>query len=85
MNADDLDPVLLAVTLSLLPAGHPLLAAARAGLEVHELRRARRRALRDASHDIASAWPRDLGHRWVPHDEIARRRAEPGPLARRSA
>jgi hypothetical protein len=82
MAADELDPTALAVMLSLLPVLHPLLVAARLGVEVAEARNARRRALRDASHDVAGhpAW-RGYADRRVTYEELQRRRATVGPLA----
>lgn len=71
----------LGALLSRLPYAHPLAVAARAGLEVGALRRQHQRAHRDVSHAIAGGVPRGWAERHVPHDEIQRRRAQPGPLA----
>lgn len=80
------DPVRLAAGLSLLDATDPLLIAARVGVEVGDLRRAHRRALVEASHDIAGAPVlRGYSTRHVPFEELQRRRAVPGPMARGGA
>lgn len=84
----DLDPVTLAVTLSLLAVNHPLVVAARLGVEVAEERRAYRLAQREAGHDIHggdSRFWRAFAANHVPYVEMARRRAVPGPLAQREA
>lgn len=83
---EQVDPVTLAVAVSVLPELHPLAVAARAGLDVAELSRDYRRAMRDASHAVAAGML-DERRRWsgeygVPHAEIVRRRTLPGPLAR---
>ena len=54
----DLDraAVHLGVLLSLLPHRHVLLVAARAGVEVNDLRREHRRAMVEASHAIAGLY-----------------------------
>jgi hypothetical protein len=75
VNADDISPVELGVMLSLLPAMHPILLAARLGIEIGDMRREHQQAMRDASPDIAAGWPRDYAHRWISHEEIRRRRA----------
>lgn len=79
---DDINPVQFAAWLSTLPEGHPMQVAARVAVEVAELRRDRRRALRDASLDVAGSmdWARYAAGR-VPLEELQRRRAVPGPLA----
>jgi hypothetical protein len=63
----------------------PVLLAVRLALEVADGRRAARRARREAGLDVHSALTPEQWRRWaenhVPHAEIARRRAEPGPLA----
>lgn len=80
------DPVTLGVALVQLgerDPDHPLIIAIRCAVEVIDLRRQWRRALREASHDVAGAtdWRRvALDH--VPHTELQRRRAQPGPLTR---
>lgn len=63
---------------------HPLLIAVRFALEISDARRARRRAVRMAGLDVHGGqrwhWA-DYARNHVPHAEIARRRAELGPLA----
>lgn len=78
---DGLDPVTLAVALSLLPGAHPLLTAARVGVEVAELRREYRCQMQEASHDVAGhpIW-RGYSARRVSHAELMRRRALLGPM-----
>jgi hypothetical protein len=56
-----------------------LLIAVRLALEVADARRAHRGAVREASLDVAGGWPRGYADRWVPHEEITRRRTQPGP------
>lgn len=64
----------------------PLLLVIRTALEVADARRGAHRARREAGLDIHSAMTPEEWRRWaenhVPHAEIARRRAEPGPMAR---
>lgn len=82
---DDVDraAAALAVLLSQLPHTHPLVVAARAGLEVGDLRREHRREAVATSQAIADGrdW-RGYASRWVPYEEIARRRAQPAQPAR---
>lgn len=82
------DPVVLAVALSLLPVHHPLLVAVRLGVEVAALRHAHRVHMRDASHDVHGGdgrfW-RSFATNHVPYVEIARRRAVAGPMAREAS
>lgn len=51
--ADAIDPATLACVLSLLHPTDPLLVAARAGVEVNDMRSDRRRAMKEASRDVA--------------------------------
>jgi hypothetical protein len=69
---------LLGVLLSLLPVHHPLVLAARAGLEVGDGRRHHRAAVAEASRAISAAVPKGWAHRWMPFGELQRRRTEPG-------
>jgi len=82
---EHLDPVSLAEAISKLPPNHALVAAARVGAEVADARWERREAIREASKDVAAAAAKPLrewdnGRGWanshIPHDELARRRAE---------
>jgi hypothetical protein len=57
MNLDDVDPVELGEALSKLPPSHPLVSAARVGVEVSDARR----AAIESSHDVASGWRADGG------------------------
>jgi hypothetical protein len=57
MNLDDVDPVALAEELSKLPPSHPLVSAARVGVEVSDARR----AAIETSHDVAGGWQADGG------------------------
>lgn len=82
------DPITLAHQLAVLAEtepDHPLLIAVRIALEVADARRAHHRARREASLDVHGALPPREWRRWadnhVPHAEIARRRATPGPMA----
>ena len=79
----DLDPVRMAAEISQLPPNHAHVAAARAAAEVSELRRDHKVAMRDAAKDVAGdpVW-QGYAHRHMPHEVIAARRAEPGPMAR---
>lgn len=68
---DSIDPVRLAAVLSVLPESHPLVVAARAGLEAGD----RWRAMRDAGKAISgSADWRRIADNHIPRDELARRR-----------
>ena len=73
---EQLDPVAFAAWLSQLPEDHPMLVAARAGVEVADLRRDRAGALREASHAIAGTldWRR-VADQHVTYDELQRRRS----------
>lgn len=51
----DAAAVWLGALLSLLPAAHPLVVAARLGVEVGDLRRVHRGVMVEASHDVAAA------------------------------
>lgn len=77
----DVEPAALGVVLSLLHADHELVVAARLALEV----RAGRQALREAALDVHSALTPAEWRRWadnhVPHAELQRRRAQPGPTS----
>lgn len=86
---EHLDPVSLAAALGKLPPTHALVTAARVGTEVADARAEYQAAVRDAGKDVAAAAERGLrgwdnGRGWVnsrvPHDEVARRRAEPGTV-----
>jgi hypothetical protein len=79
----DLDPVRMAAEISQLPPNHAHVAAARAAAEVSELRHDHKVALRDAAKDIAGdkVW-QGYSSRHIPHEVIAARRAQPGPMAR---
>lgn len=72
------DPTALAVVLSLAAVTDPLLVAARTGIEVAGLRRERRRAMIEASHDVSAAqdWARAAATS-IPHTELLRRRFPP--------
>lgn len=56
MDVDDLDPVELGVALSKLPPTHALVAAARAAVDVAELRAEQQRDDAEASKDMSRAW-----------------------------
>lgn len=84
--AEQLDPLLLAALLSLLPAEHPLAVAAQLGLDVAAERRERALVLADVGREVATILRRYDGGRgyaasWRPREEIERARASPGPLA----
>lgn len=68
-----IDAVSLAAALSLLSPDHPVVTAARTGIEVGELRDKRREAMRQAGKEIAAGW-RYSAMDAVKHDELARRR-----------
>ena len=71
---EQLDPIAFAAWLSQLPEDHPMLVAARAAVEVGDLRRERRRALREASHEVCKAVRGvTIGPSF---DELQRRRGE---------
>lgn len=78
----DLDPARMAAEISQLPPNHAHVAAARAAAEVSELRHDHKVAMRDAAKDIAGdrVWT-GYAARHTPHEVIAARRAEPGPMA----
>lgn len=73
---EQLDPVAFAAWLSQLPEDHPMLVAARAAVEVADLRRDRARAMREASHAVAGAldWRR-VADEFVSFAELQRRRS----------
>lgn len=75
----DLDQAaaLLGVLLSLLPSRHVLVVAARAGLDVGDLRRAHRAVMVESSHAVSAAldWTRQAGE--PSHLELQRRRWPP--------
>lgn len=79
----DLDPVRVAAELSQLPPNHAHVVAAKTAAEVSELRHDHKVALRDAAKDVAGdrVW-QGYAARHLPHEEVVRRRAEPGPLPR---
>jgi hypothetical protein len=74
----------LAVLLETDP-DHPVVIAVRFALDVGDDRRARHRAVREAGLDVHSGLTPTEWRRWaanhVPHDEMTRRRAAPGPLS----
>lgn len=55
MDLEGLDPVALGAALSVLPPTHPLVAAARAAVDLADMRDDQRRALWEASKDVAAA------------------------------
>lgn len=67
----------LGVLLSLLPYTHPLLAAARLGLEAGDARRANRHAHVQDSQAIAAMIPRGWATRRVPSADVQHRRYPP--------
>jgi hypothetical protein len=73
----------MAAEISQLPPNHAHVAAARAAAEVSELRHDHKVAVRDAAKDVAGdpVW-QGYSSRHLPHQVIAERRAEPGPMAR---
>ena len=73
-----LDGVSLAVLLSVLPVDHELVAAARVGVVVADLRREQQAAMVAASHAVAGSmdWRRYVDER-VTHDDLLRRRYPP--------
>lgn len=83
----DVDPVVLAVALSLLHPNDALVVAARLGVEMNEARRERRRTMREVSHQVHGGRPhywRDWATHRVPHVELERRRGvEVDPDGRR--
>jgi len=74
--------VTLGVALVQLPDDHPVIVAVRAALE---LRAAARELVEDTNAIRAHPYWTGRSSQWVPFDELQRRRAEPGPLARRTA
>lgn len=64
-----------------------LLVAARIALEIGDARRAEHRAHREAARDVHRgdrAFWRQVADNHIPHQELERRRAEPGPMVRRT-
>jgi hypothetical protein len=76
--------VRLGVLISTLPADDELVVAVRLGLELLDARE-HRRAMREAGADISVEAARrgEFRRDHIPHDELRRRRAVPGPLASR--
>lgn len=87
MNLDGVDPVSFAVALSQLPPTHPLVAAARAAVDVAKGRHERQQATTEAAHDIAAATRRqDLAGSYLDTVTMWKARAEvDGPSSRSAA
>jgi hypothetical protein len=85
LDLEEISPVAFGVALVTLAEhqpNHALIVAARIAVEQIDLRCDRRAALREVSRDICAAadWRR-IANQHVTHEELQRRRAQPGPLA----